>query len=75
MGYKIYDTSGKSSVLENLKNGEAKKVIEVFFENGDEVKTRVASLAVGSNDKYKQYKSAKCFEHFARASQFSNHIC
>ena len=50
MGYKIYDTSGKLSVLENLMNGEAKKVIEVFFENGDEVKTRVASLAVGSND-------------------------
>lgn len=50
MGYKKYDASGKISAAEKVVNGDTSRVIEVFFENVDNVKTRVTSLLVGWND-------------------------
>ena len=47
MGYKKYDVSGKISAAEKVVNGDTSRVIEVFFENVDNVKTRVISLLVG----------------------------
>ena len=47
MGYKKYDASGKISAAEKVVNGDTKRFIEIFFENVDNVKTRVIILLVG----------------------------
>lgn len=50
MDCKSYDKGGKMSVVEKLVNWERKKCIEVFFENGSDIKARVASLSNDTNE-------------------------
>ena len=47
MEHKKYDASGKISAVEKVGNGDTRRFIKAFFENVDNVKTRVIILLVG----------------------------